>query len=217
MSPRAQKPRRPRMTADRRRAVILTAARRLFLARGVHGVGLRDVARVAGVSLGNIYNHFPGKDTLFGILVDTLYAEFAASTEPLVQFFSTHRFPDDLVALGRAMRAMVERHEDYLRLVYVDIAEFRGLHVREHYADLAARFRAALAPSLAGRPDAIPSWIDPGVAFALAYYQFANHFVVERMIGAERHLGLDDDAAVETIARLFQLGLAPRAPKEGPP
>lgn len=209
--PRAKKPKNSRSPADVRRGDILEAARMLFLTRGVHGVGLRHVAKAAGVSLGNIYNHFRNKDALFGALVDSLHREWLQSSEPLVAYFAEQTFPADLVGLGNAMRAMVERHEDYLRLIYVDIAEFGGVHVRDHYERLAERFRTALGSRL----PRTPSWIDPGVAFALAYYQFANHFIVERMIGARGHLGLDDDAAVRTIARLFQQGLG--APQEGAP
>ena len=209
--PRAKKPIRPRSPAAVRKGDILDAARSLFLARGVHGVGLRHVAKAAGVSLGNIYNHYKNKEALFGALVDALHLEWLDSTEPLVRYVAQQTFPRDLEGLGHAMRAMVERHEDYLRLIYVDIAEFNGVHVRDHYHKLAARFRAALGP----HPPAMPDWIDPGVAFALAYYQFANHFIVERMIGARGHLGLDDDAAVRLIARLFHEGLG--VPKEGAP
>ncbi len=32
-----------------------------FLENGYHQTGVRDIARRAGVSLGNLYNHFPGK------------------------------------------------------------------------------------------------------------------------------------------------------------
>ncbi len=44
-----------------RRQRIETAALKLFSKQGFHGVGLRDVAKAARVSLGNIYNHYTGK------------------------------------------------------------------------------------------------------------------------------------------------------------
>jgi AcrR family transcriptional regulator len=196
-----------RDSLHRRRRTIEDAALRLFARQGFHGVGLRDLAREAGVSLGNIYNHFPSKEPIFAALVDRLYADFTSSTEPLARFLQSTRFPDDLEELGRVMREMVERHRDYLTLVYVDIAELGGKHVRTHYAALASRFRAALGPA-AGH--ALPSWADPGVVFALVYMQFSSFFVIERLIGAQGHLDLPEDEAVTAIARLFMLGLAPR-------
>lgn len=44
-----------------RRAQILEAALACFLENGYHQTGVRDIAKKAGVSLGNLYNHFPGK------------------------------------------------------------------------------------------------------------------------------------------------------------
>lgn len=51
---------REKSTAKRRRH-ILEAAVICFLEEGYHQTGVRDIARRAGVSLGNLYNHFPGK------------------------------------------------------------------------------------------------------------------------------------------------------------
>lgn len=44
-----------------RREKILDAAVMCFLESGYHQTGVRDIAKRAGVSLGNLYNHFPGK------------------------------------------------------------------------------------------------------------------------------------------------------------
>jgi AcrR family transcriptional regulator len=192
---------------ERRRRHIEDAALRLFSKNGFNGVGLRDLAREAGVSLGNIYNYFPSKEPIFAAIVDRLYADFASSTEPLAAFLRSKNVVDDLLELGAVMRQMVERHRSYLTLVYVDIAELGGKHVRPHYAKLAARFRDALGEDAAR---ALPSWADPGVVFALIYMQFSSFFVIERLVGAKGHLGLSEDAAIAAIAQLYMLGLAPR-------
>jgi len=191
------------------------AALELFRQRGFHGVGLREIADRANLSLGNIYNYYQGKEPLFAAIVDRLYAEFTAATVPLARFLADCRFPEDLQELGQVMGQMVSEHRDYLLIVFIDTAEFGGKHVRPHYENLAVRFRAALGP----RADALhqdgllADWADPAVAFALAYMQFSSYFIVERLIGARNHLGLDDGAAVDSIARLFTLGLAPRDPQ----
>ncbi len=111
------------------------------------------------------------------------------------------------------MSDMVDRHRDYLRLVYVDIAEFGGTHARAHYEQLAARFRAVLPDK---KRHGLPRWADPGVVFTLIYMQFANHFVVERLLGAKGYLGLGDKESTRAIVKLFMYGLAPRAAQEGP-
>jgi AcrR family transcriptional regulator len=193
---------------------IQDAALVLFTRRGFHGVGLRDIADEAGVSLGNIYNHFSGKEPIFASLVERLYAAFIADSEPLAEVMRRRRFPDDLEAMGEAIGEMVDRHADYLTLVYVDIAEFDGKHVRPHYENLAAKFDWAMKDRFDDlrKKRALPKGIDPAVAFTVIYMQFANYFIVERLIGA-RHLGLDHRESIRTIAKLFTEGLKPRGKK----
>ncbi len=47
-----------------RRDLIVSAATRCFVAKGFHQTGIRDIAAEAGISLGNLYNHFQNKDAL---------------------------------------------------------------------------------------------------------------------------------------------------------
>jgi TetR/AcrR family transcriptional repressor of uid operon len=48
----------------KRRHLIISAAIECFINNGIHQTGIRDIAELAGVSLGNLYNHFAGKDEL---------------------------------------------------------------------------------------------------------------------------------------------------------
>jgi AcrR family transcriptional regulator len=203
--------RRQQLSGEKKRKLEDTALA-LFLQRGFNAVGLRDLATEAEVSLGNVYNHFESKRALFESIVDRLYGEFAAATEPLARFLATATLPEDLVRFGEVMQDMVDRHRAYLTLVYVDIAEFGGAHVRSHYAQLAARFAAAVPAQ-----QTLPAWAEPGLVFSTVYLTFATHFVVEKLVGAKGYLGLGGKPAIEAIARLFTLGLAPRAaPKSKP-
>jgi AcrR family transcriptional regulator len=197
-------------TTDATRSKLERAALKLFLRHGFNGVGLRDLAKEAALSLGAVYNHYESKDALFAALIESQYASFAAATEPLAQFLVTCRLPDDLEKFGAMMGEMVARHRAYLTLVYVDIAEFGGKHARPHYQGLAAKFRAVM-PSK--QRHVLPAWADPGVVFTILYMQFANHFVVEKLIGAEHYLGMTEGDSIKTIAKLFMLGLAPREPR----
>lgn len=53
------------------RCKVLTAAADLFYARGVHAVGVEEIARVAGVSKLSLYRHFGSKD---GLVAEVLAA-----------------------------------------------------------------------------------------------------------------------------------------------
>lgn len=49
---------------EQRRELIIQAALACFIERGFHQTGMRDIAAAAGVSLGNLYNHFARKEEL---------------------------------------------------------------------------------------------------------------------------------------------------------
>ncbi len=57
------KPTRQEKT-QKRRIEIVEAACSCFIAKGFHQSSMRDIARVAGISLGNVYNHFDSKEAL---------------------------------------------------------------------------------------------------------------------------------------------------------
>jgi len=56
--------------AKRSRAQILAAALKLFSRVGYHGTSLRDIARAAKASTGNVYHHFPDKEAIFTALIE---------------------------------------------------------------------------------------------------------------------------------------------------
>ncbi|MBO6759063.1 MAG: TetR/AcrR family transcriptional regulator [Roseibium sp.] len=63
MSEQAGRPGRRELNAQRRR-LIAEAAAECFIEKGFHQTSIRDIARKAGVSLGNLYNHFDSKHAL---------------------------------------------------------------------------------------------------------------------------------------------------------
>ncbi len=82
-----------------RRALILEAAVSCFLEKGYHQTGVRDIARQAGVSLGNLYNHFPGKH-------DVLVEIAALERDEMTQFLEIFARPAAAgVVLGDFLRA----------------------------------------------------------------------------------------------------------------
>ena len=89
----------PRMSSkllESRRLQLEEAALSLFTSRGFHGVGLRDIAKEARVSIGNLYNHFENKEALFKGLIERLYADFASASQPLAIYIASANFPDDM-------------------------------------------------------------------------------------------------------------------------
>lgn len=66
-----------------RKIEILHAAVTCFLERGYHQTGVRDIAKQAGISLGNLYNHFKGKDAVLAFIAELEGAHLAKYTDLL--------------------------------------------------------------------------------------------------------------------------------------
>jgi len=76
-SPRRGRPVDERARAERR-ARILAAARRRFLASGFHAASTADISREAGVSVANLYQYFPSKeDLVLAMVEDDLQSDLA--------------------------------------------------------------------------------------------------------------------------------------------
>ncbi len=76
-------------TTRARRALLIEAAVTCFVKDGLARTGMRDIAAVARVSIGNLYNHFPGRDDLIAEIarIDAqelaeVMAEVAACDDP---------------------------------------------------------------------------------------------------------------------------------------
>lgn len=57
---------------------ILNAAKQEFAKRGFIKTSMRDIAKGAGVGVGNLYNYFPSKDNLFNEVLAPITAAFYA-------------------------------------------------------------------------------------------------------------------------------------------
>jgi AcrR family transcriptional regulator len=67
-----------RTQAERRaatRAALIAAARELFAARGYAAVGTEEIVRLAGVTRGALYHHFPAKPDLFRAVYERVEQE----------------------------------------------------------------------------------------------------------------------------------------------
>src|ERR1700722_1356433 len=66
------------LKAEATRAALVAAARTLFTERGYHGVGIRDVTALAGVTRGALAHHFADKEALFVAVFDAVERELLA-------------------------------------------------------------------------------------------------------------------------------------------
>jgi AcrR family transcriptional regulator len=194
--------------SERSRAQILKAARKLISRQGYRGTSMRDIAVAAKVSTGNVYHQFPDKETIFRTLLDEYWRAIESSDFPFIQALASGAFPTDMEALGRAARASVEQYRDYVALVYVDVVEFEGSHIRRFYADMATRFQVFLEQNKDRLDlDALRPGVSPLAAVMLATRFLLNYFAVEILFGVPHHFGTDTDTALKEIADIFAHGM----------
>jgi AcrR family transcriptional regulator len=195
--------------SERSRGQILEAALKLFSSRGYHGTSMRDIAVAANVSTGNVYHQFPDKETMFRTLLDRYWEAVASPDYPFNRALFEGAFPDDLEALGRAARETVERYRPYIALIYVDVVEFEGSHIRKFYSDMASRFEKFLAtPAARTRTEGrMRDGVSPLSAVMLTTRFLLHYFTVEVLFGVPNHFGSDTNTVLAEISDILSYGM----------
>lgn len=194
--------------SERSRAALLEAALSLFSRQGYRATSVRDIAESAGTSTGSVYHHFRDKEAIFLTLLDQFWDASVKPDFPLVRAFDEGHFPNNLVAVGAAAREVVTIWRPHIALIYVDVVEFQGQHIRRFYEDMAAHYGAFLArrEDLA-IPSRIREGIPPAAAMMLTTRIFVYYFVVELLFGVPNHYGMSSEQATTVIAQILQRGL----------
>jgi AcrR family transcriptional regulator len=207
--PGKRRPRTQEERSERSRRQILDAALKLFSHRGYGATSVQEIAEAAGLSKGNLYHHFPDKETVFRALLDRYFQAMSQAEFPFNQALATGTFPENLEQIGRAARDMVRDYREYVALIYVDVVEFDGSHVRKFYEDMASRFDAFLkAHGLEGQlRDKLQEGLSPASAVMLATRIFLNYFSIEILFGVKDHFGKGTDEAVQEISRILRHGM----------
>ncbi len=109
---------------ERNRALVLAAARRVFLERGYAGATLEAIAEEAGFSKGVVYSQFAGKPDLFLALLEGRIAERAEQNARVTAGLAGL---EGLHALLRANARLSEEGGDWSRL----LIEFRIIAARD--------------------------------------------------------------------------------------
>ncbi|MFM7678890.1 MAG: TetR/AcrR family transcriptional regulator [Roseiflexaceae bacterium] len=165
----------PRTPRSEKRALILAAAQRLFLANGYKRTSMEAIRAAAGVSKPTLYNHYADKEALFADVVRVTFNHLGIERFPLVAGQSLPIHTRDqlrtvLIAfVTQAMQQMMA--SEYVALLRIVISEM------PHFPQLMDIFRQngpARGLAIAGQ------------FFALAYQQ-----------------GLIRVADTEVVARLF--------------
>jgi AcrR family transcriptional regulator len=189
---------------------ILDAGLALFSTQGYRATTLREIAAKAGLSVGNIYHHFPDKHAIYQRLIDRYWERLLDPELPLNEIFARAAFPEDLEEMAAAIEQVVADNAQHILLIYVDIIEFQGDHVRAFYEGMAKRFTEVYGPRFAERKAAGEFGdADPMTAVMVATRWLFYFFTVEKCFGVPMHLGMTSKQATEEFIRLLRHGLLP--------
>jgi len=195
--------------SERSKTQILDAALKLFSHKGYGATSVRDIAEEAGVSKGNVYHHFADKEAIFRELLDVYFGAMSSPEFPFNRALAAGTFPENLEQLGRAARETVRSYREYVALIYVDVVEFDGSHIRKFYGDMAKRFDAFMKEhGMEGElRDKLQDGLSPISAVMLATRIFYNYFSIEILFGVKDHFGKDTDEVVREISRILRHGM----------
>jgi AcrR family transcriptional regulator len=199
--------------SERSRRAVLDAALQLFGSQGYRATTMREIAEQAGVSTGNVYHHFPDKETIFRELLDEYFAIADTQRFPFRRALGTlTNFPDNIEQLGFAARESIRQFRDYNLLIYVDVIEFGGTHIQKFYGEMGERFARMMEEQ--GSLEELRSKLRPNVspisALLLTTRMFFNYFSVEILFGVHAPFGKDHREVVEEIADIIRNGVCAR-------
>ena len=137
---------------ERNRALVLEAARRIFLARGYHAATLDEIADQAGFSRGVVQSRFGNKADLFLALLEERITERAVQNARLAEGLAEGLAGAEGMRVVREHAARRNRAElDWgLLLIEFRVHAARHADLGRRYAELHARARQALAGVITG-------------------------------------------------------------------
>lgn len=181
---------------------IIAAAYELFLEQGYHGTSVRQIAERAGLTLGGIYGHFNGKESIW---VAVFLARHPYRTIlPLLQAAQGATMAEFIRTSAADVVAELERNNDLLNLMFIELVEFSSVHLPAIFHDalpqlapLAEKFR-----QLPGRLRPLPLSI---LARSFAGL-FFSYYITERLMPEEVR-PLMGDNALDAFVDIYLYGI----------
>ncbi len=194
--------------SERSRTAILEAALDLFSQQGYRGTSIREIAERAGVSTGNVYHHFADKETIFQTLLGQYWQAIEGSDLPFNRALAAGRFPENIEAIAAGARESVRLYRKHIALIYVDVVELSGNHIRKFYSEMGGRFERFLASH---RNEALSPDIRPAVPAATAVMLvsrfFLHYWAVEMLFGVPNQFGRETEVVVREVADILRHGI----------
>ncbi|MBN2085860.1 MAG: TetR/AcrR family transcriptional regulator [Anaerolineales bacterium] len=170
--------RKPNVKPGDTRSAILQAAYESFLENGYHGTSMRDIARRAKLTVAAAYNHFKNKEQLYVAVLHAhqpynhvLPALADSKVETVEAFVRT---------TARLVTGALAREPGLIRLVLIEIVEFKSKHIPKLFRDILPQSLAVVrsASKLKGRLRRFP----PAVLLRSFLGLVVSYYITEQII-----------------------------------
>lgn len=188
-----------RLTAEARRAQLLSVAREVFAEDGYPGAAMEKIAQRAGVTKPVLYQHFEGKKELYLALLDSDMSRLLAQVSGAIE--SAHDNPSRIRKGLAAYFNYIEANVDSFRLLFRETMgadpEFRESIDRFH--DAAATSIGAIIADETGKSQELAELLARGI---MGMSEAAATWWLDRKQEIEKK------ELVESLAELAWRGLA---------
>jgi AcrR family transcriptional regulator len=196
---------------ERRREVILTAAKRVFAKKGYHATTMGDVAKAARISYGSVYWYFDSKDALFHALMDD--QELALRRHIDAALVDMNGSTDGEAVFRASVRATFEFFEqdrDVVKLLFRD-AVVLGERFDRHLAGIYEGFIGDIEQTIEAAQSAGHVVTAPARMIAFSVAALISQLAVRRLTTDD---GVPAAVVADFVVTLLLDGLRPR--KETP-
>ena len=132
----------------------------------------------------------PTKKSIFRSLLDEFWRITETRRYPFTRALSVGQFPDNIEQLGLAARESIREFKPYFALIFVDVIEFEGTHIRKFYGELGKRYGAFVGEEALG---AMRQRLRPSVsaidALLITARVFFNYFTIEILFNVPEPFG----------------------------
>lgn len=202
-------PKLSHVAIEERKARIEDAAKKLFIKKGFHGTSMRDIAAEAEVSLGNLYNYYRTKEEILESMIWRYQQVIGERINRMYDDVEEPLLPENLMKFGQLVQSLVEEHYEYWLLMYIDVLEFQNRHCRKMFEGLTDKLRKRFDRHFRELEESgsVHPGVDPAIGFSVAYLQFFNYFLIEKLFGGNHHFGVSDAQALKSLSEMLCRGI----------
>jgi AcrR family transcriptional regulator len=192
----------PPSKGERTRQAVLEAAYELFLEQGYAATSMRQIAERAGLAVGGIYNHFPGKEAIFSEII--IQRHPFQQIMPVLLGTPAEDIEQFVRSAAKTMVAELGRRPDFIKLMFIEIVEFNGSnmpnmldHVLPQVLPLIERFK---------RQGGVLRPMPPFVFFRAFLGLFFSYYMTELLL-ANMPIAQQQGYALDQFVEIFLHGV----------